>query len=249
MSLEQASDNWGEMDVDAVEMQPKTLMEAINPTFLQNNEAAASFTSNQVKVTRPSHPSLSNQLDFEIANDIAPLDAFDLEAEMSLSMPLPHYERMQGLVPYSDCERWFKRQDTIGLGDCSTEQSYIGYDVVMEPEDSKPTDNIEDDVIERAFMSDFKCAKGIPAVVDGGLGNHLPIRIEMRQACGWRRGSMLRNTAFWSAPVQNVDSNYDVLAPTDQYMQRRAEARARADRVRGQLGQRGPIDLDQVPVY
>lgn len=240
--------DWGELDLEAMEERPKTLVDAVNPSYMQNNAASASFTSNHVKVSRPSHPSVTNSLDSEIANEIAPLDAFNYEAEMWFSMPLSHYERMQGLVPYVDCDSWFRKTEQVGLKDCATEQSYIGYDVVAEPDDTeKQHDDV--DVIERAFSESFKCPKGVPAVVDAGIGTHLPIRIEMRQACGWKRGSMLRNNVFWSAPVQNVDSNYEILAPSDQYMQRRMEAKTRADMVRQQLGQSAPIDFDQVPVY
>lgn len=243
--------DWGELDVESMEERPKSLVEAINPSYMQPNTASATFTNNRVNVARPAHPSYMNQLDQEIANEITPLDAFDYEAELSFAVPLSHYERMQGLVPYSDCDSWFRRREQMGMNDCSTEQSFIGYDVVADPEepDASAVAPDEVDVIERAFSEGFSCPKGVSAVVDGAMGQHLPIHIEMRQACGWKRGSMLRNSNLWSAPVANVDSNYDVLTPSDQYMQRRMEARTRADLVRQQLGQSAPIDFDNVYVY
>lgn len=243
---------WEEVEWSAVEQAPTSAVAAVNPVYLQDRDSQ--FFVSRPTIAPSTAPNLLH-LDRQMAFNISPQDAFDADVQLSFNVPLSYDEQMRGLVPFADCEGWFRRKATIGLGDCSTQTSAVGSAVIgptdqdyngvdrVVPESDSFVDDV--DLLVNAMAG---CDKGAPRQIDANLAQNMPTSFNVRQSCAYKRAPILRNP-IWRMQIEYVDSNYDALAPEDHYLERRASAKQRADMLRKQLGRKDPIDLDRVPVY
>lgn len=241
----------------AVDQPPKSMLSAVNPVYLQDKDSQF-FVARPATVPpkAPSVQHISRELAFNIN---APLDAFDPEIALAFNVPLSFDEQMKGLVPFADCEQWFRRQSTVGLGDCQTQTSKVGSGVVgSTDQDYEGVDRVgteaqysfEDDVDTLVQNMSGCKVNAKSSIYEAGANPTMPVSFQVRQGCAYNRVQNLRNTTMWSMQVEKMyNSNDNVLAPQDHYLERRAVAKQRCDVLRKQMGRKDPIDLDNVPLY